>query len=145
MKSVPLISVLCLMTLSGLVLAQPPSAVQGREFGYSPTPNHFSMQKGLRFERYRDESGYHLRIETRGIDPDAIQVNVQHRSLVVQSQESHRVEQRSDRGSYQFSSSSSNMRRRFPLPPNADVEAMERSVEDGTLVITLPYTQYQRY
>ncbi len=145
MKSIPLISVLCLMAISGLALAQPPAAGYERNSGYSSAPNRFSIQQGMRFKRYRDANGYHLRIEMQGVDPEAIQVSVQHRSLVVQNQESHRIEQHSDRGSYQFSSSSLNMRRRFPLPPNADVEAMDRSVEDGALVITLPYTQYPRY
>jgi HSP20 family molecular chaperone IbpA len=79
------------------------------------------------------------------MDPEAIQVTVQGWSLVVQNRESHRVEQRSDRGSYNFSATSSSMRRRFPLPPDADASAMKRSQEDGVVVITLPYRQIPRY
>ncbi|MCU7844979.1 MAG: Hsp20/alpha crystallin family protein [Candidatus Thiodiazotropha sp. (ex Monitilora ramsayi)] len=99
----------------------------------------------MRFQRTRDENGYILRIETRGMTPDAIQVSLQGRSLVVQNQESRQVEQRSDRGGYQFSSTSSSMRRRFHLPPDADVAAMQRSEEDGVVVIRFPYASGLRY
>jgi HSP20 family molecular chaperone IbpA len=141
MKFMVLIGVLSLLAVSSLSLAQPPV----RGYGYAPPANRFSMQKGMHFERYRDEAGYQLRIHTRGMEPEAIQVTVQGRSLVVQNRESHRVEQRNDRGSYQFAAASSNMRRRFPLPPDADVNAMQRTVEDGMVLITLPYIQGRRY
>jgi hypothetical protein len=135
-----LIPCLLLSAFSMSLFAQPPGyPAPERGYGYPAGPSAFSLQKGLRFERGRDQNGYILRIIVNGIDPEAIQVSVRGRSLVVENQESHQVEQRSDRGSYQFSSSSSSMRRRFPLPPNADAAAMERREQDGVIVVTLPY------
>jgi hypothetical protein len=37
------------------------------------------------------------------------------------------------------------MRRRFPLPPDADAGAMTRTLEDGAVVITLPYARTVRF
>jgi HSP20 family molecular chaperone IbpA len=145
MRSIALIGALCLLAISSVALAQPPGAGDPRHFGYTSPSNRFSLQKGIRFERFRDPHGYQLRIHTRGIDPESLQVSVQGRSLVVENRESHRLEQRNDRGSYQFAAASASMRRRLPLPADADVGAMQRSVENGVVVITLPYAQTPRY
>ena len=145
MKPTALISALVLMAFTGLASAQPPGAYSPPAYGQAPQGNHFVKQAGIRFDRYRDQDGYHLRIQTRGMDPESLQVSVQGRSLVVENRESHRVERSSERGSYQFASSSSNMRRRFSLPPDADAQAMQRRVEEGALVISLPYRQALRY
>ncbi len=147
MKSIVLICLVCLGAVSSQVMAQPPGGDGHRQsYGHAGFPdNRFSVQRGVRFERYRDQHGYHIRIHTRGMDPEAIQVSIQGRFLVVQNRESHKVEQRNDRGSYQFAATSSNMRRRFPLPPNADASAMKRSLDDGVVMITLPYTKTPRY
>ena len=130
------------------VFAQPPGYYgpgQGGAGSYAAPSNGFNVQQGIRFEQGRDDKGYILRIYTRGITPEAIQVSVRGRTLVVENQQSRQVEQRSDRGSYSFSSSSSNMRRRFPLPPDADAQAMQRKDEDGVIVITLPYASRAHY
>lgn len=145
MKLVALFSALCLLAVSVPALAQPPGAPTGQAYGHAPQSSRFSVRQGMRFERYRDQSGYHLRVHTQGMDPEALQVSVQGRALVVENRESHQVEHRSEQGSYQFATTSSNMRRRFPIPPDADAEAMQRSVEEGTLVITLPYRKPRRY
>ncbi len=145
MKSIAFFSAVCLLAFGGAAMAQPPGPGYGPNYDQATPPARFSVQKGMRFERYRDTDGYHLRIYTQGMDPESIQVSVQGRSLVVQNRESHQVEQRSDRGSYQFATSSSSMRRRFPIPPDADAGAMKRSVEEGLLVITLPYAEGLRY
>ena len=146
MKSIALLSVIGLWALSLPILAQPPGVDgQGLSYGHTAPSNRFSVQRGMRFERYRDQDGYQLRIHTQGMDPEAIQVTVQGRSLVVQNRESHQVERRSDRGSYNFSATSSSMRRRFPLPPDADASAMKRSLGDGMVVITLPYKHFPGY
>ncbi|MCU7796403.1 MAG: Hsp20/alpha crystallin family protein [Candidatus Thiodiazotropha sp. (ex Myrtea spinifera)] len=139
-------SAVMLLSLSAVLQAQPPGGYSPhRSYGPASTSNSFSVQRGMRFERTRDENGYVLRIHTRGLTPDAVQVSVRGHTLMVQNQESRQVEQRSDRGSYQFSSASSSMRRRFPIPPDADAKAMQRTVEDGVIVITLPYTKERRY
>jgi HSP20 family molecular chaperone IbpA len=144
MKFIALISVLALLAVSHLAIAQPTGFVPGQGYGYAFPANRFSMQQGMRFKRYRDETGYQLMIYTRGMDPEAIQVAVRGRLLVVQNRESHRVERYGDRGSYRFAAASSNMKRRFPLPPDADAAAMRRSVEDGVVILTLPYIQVRR-
>jgi HSP20 family molecular chaperone IbpA len=135
-----------LSSLAVTVSAQPPGYYgPGGAGGYAPpSSNSFNVQQDVRFERTRSDKGYILRIYTRGISPEAIQVSVQGHTLVVQNQESRQVERRSDRGSYSFSSSSSSMRRRFSLPPDADAQAMQRTVEDGVIVITLPYAKGAR-
>ena len=147
MKSIALIGLASLCAFGSPTVAQTPGPEGYRQsFGhYSSSANRFSLQQGVRFERYRDQEGYRLRIHTRGMDPEAIQVSVQGRSLLVQNRQAHQVEQRNDRGGYQFSTTSSNMRRRFPIPPDADARAMKRSLEEGVVVITLPYAQTGRY
>ena len=138
--------VVLLLSMSTALQALPPGGYYPhRAYQDDPGSNSFSVQRGMRFQRTRDENGYILRIETRGTTPDAIQVSLQGRSLVIQNQESRQVEQRSDRGGYQFSSTSSSMRRRFHLPPDADVAAMQRSEEDGVVVIRFPYASGRRY
>jgi HSP20 family molecular chaperone IbpA len=133
-------------TMAATVSAQPPGYYgPSAAGGYAAPSNSFSVQKGMRFEKGRDDKGYYLRIYTRGVSPEAVQVSVRGRTLIVENQESRQVEQRSDRGGYSFSTSSSSMRRRFPLPPDADAQSMQRSVEDGVIVITLPYATGRRY
>ncbi|MCG8020097.1 MAG: Hsp20 family protein [Candidatus Thiodiazotropha weberae] len=138
-KRVPLIGLLLTAWLITLVDAQ--------AFDYRSGSSHrapltqgssFHTQKSVKFQRYQDEQGYHLRILSRGYAPESIQVEASGPYLVVKNQEAHRVENRNERG-YSFSSSSSSMNRRFRLPGNADVSGMSRSEEDGVIVITVPY------
>jgi HSP20 family molecular chaperone IbpA len=141
--------------IGGLVLMISMSfSLQAQPYsGYPPhgagsTPSHgssFSTQKGMRFLKSRDEKGYILRIEILGMTPEAIQTTLNGRTLSVQNRESRQVERQSDRGGYSFSSVSSNMRRRFHLPPDADISGMQRSEEDGAVVIRFPYAEGRRY
>ncbi len=98
----------------------------------------FSQQRGIRFQQDQDETGYHLRIFTRGYAPGAIEVRVEGPYLVVQNQESHQLENRSERG-YSFTSNSMSLKRRFRIPRDADVAGMSREEGDDGLVVTLPY------
>ncbi|MCG7948258.1 MAG: Hsp20/alpha crystallin family protein [Candidatus Thiodiazotropha taylori] len=138
-KRVPLIGLLL-----GACLVAP---VTTQAFDYRSGSSHrapltqgssFHTQKSIKFQRYQDEQGYHLRILSRGYAPESIQVEVSGPYLLVKNQEAHRVENRNERG-YSFTSSSSSMNRRFRLPGNADVAGMSRSEEDGVITITLPY------
>ena len=140
-----LLSAMLLSSLCTVSLAQTPGAYGSGTGGGYPSSGAFSVQRGVRFVQDRDQDGYHLRIQLQGISPEAIQVSVQGHSLVVENRESHQVERHNERGSYHFSSASSSMRRRFPLPPDADVHALKRSDEGGGIVITLPYVEYPRY
>ena len=134
------LSILVLIGLVSTATAQPPGY-----YGYPgfqrPTPSWMGSrhQGRIRIERDRDEAGYLLRIFTSGdIDPEAIQVSVQGNSLLIENDQSTQQEQRSDQGFYSYSRSSSRFRRRLSLPWDADVDNMQRSVEDGVITITLP-------
>jgi HSP20 family molecular chaperone IbpA len=145
MKSLFLSVSLIFMVVAGSQLfAQPPGYYYpGAPYDRSMEgPTSFHVQRRVRFKQEQDDAGYHLRIFLQGYSPEAIQVSVDRHSLLVENQEAHRVENRSDRG-YSFSSSSSSMRRRFRLPMDADVNAMQRTEKEGEIVITLPYRAYQ--
>jgi HSP20 family molecular chaperone IbpA len=105
------------------------------------TPSSFHVQRRIRFRQDQDDVGYHLRIFLQGYTPEAIQVSVEGRFLLVKNKEAHRVENRDERA-YSFVSSSSSMRRRFRLPWDADVSGMQRSEKEGEITITLPYRVY---
>jgi HSP20 family molecular chaperone IbpA len=123
--------------------AQPPGYYNpgGAYSRSAQAPSSLHVQRRVRFRQDQDESGYHLRILLQGYTPEAIQVSVEGRSLVVESKELHRVDNRNERG-YSFVSSSSSMRRRFRLPWDADVSGIQRSETEGEIVITLPYRAY---
>jgi HSP20 family molecular chaperone IbpA len=128
------------MTLVGSPLrAQPPSAYYPGMYNRGmETPSSFQVQRRVRFRQDQDDIGYHLRIFVQGYSPEAIQVSVNGRFLLVENKEAHQVENRGQRG-YSFVSSTSSMRRRFMLPWDADVSGMQRSEKEGEIVITLPY------
>jgi HSP20 family molecular chaperone IbpA len=135
-----------LISMSFTLQAQPYSGYPPHGAGVAPSHgSSFSTQKGMRFLKSRDEKGYILRIEIRGMSPEAIQTTVNGRTLSVQNRESQQVERRSDRGGYSFSSVSSNMRRRIHLPPDADISGMQRNEEEGAVVIRFPYAEARRY
>ncbi|MET0065178.1 MAG: small heat shock protein [Candidatus Thiodiazotropha sp.] len=128
--------------LAAQVQAQPPADYPGAA-PYSARPYMdrgvgFSQRQGIRFARDQDETGYHLRIDTQGYTPDAIEVRIEGPYLVVQNQQSQRLENRSERG-YSVTSHASSFKRRFRIPRNADVAAMSREESEDRLVITLPY------
>ncbi|MES9970390.1 MAG: Hsp20/alpha crystallin family protein [Candidatus Thiodiazotropha sp.] len=134
------ISVFCMVLATAQLYAQPPGyyhpGVSSHRAGTAPSSMH--LQRRVRFRQDQDDAGYHLRISLQGYSPEAIQVSVDGRSLLVQNKEAHRVENRSERG-HSFVSSSSSMRRRFRLPWDADVSAMKRTEKEAEIVITLPY------
>ncbi|MEJ2609615.1 MAG: Hsp20/alpha crystallin family protein, partial [Candidatus Thiodiazotropha sp.] len=136
-----LFGVVFLACLSIPIYAQPPA------YPISPAPYYrqpmereggFNIQRSVRFKQNQDENGYHLYIQTRGYEPKSIQVKVEAPFLVVENQESQRLESRHEHG-YSFTASSSSMRRRFMIPGDADLSAMQRSERDGVIDITLPY------
>ncbi len=98
----------------------------------------FSQRRGIHFQQSQDDKGYHLIIHTQAYTPDAIEVRVEGPYLVVQNQQSQRLENRSERG-YSFTSHATSFKRRFRIPRDADVAAMGRKEGEGNLVITLPY------
>jgi HSP20 family molecular chaperone IbpA len=137
------ISVFFMALVVTQLYAQPPGYYNpGGPYNWGvEAPSAFHVQRRVRFRQDQDESGYHLRIFLQGYTPEAIQVSVDGRSLLVENKEAHQVENRNER-SYNFVSSSSSMRRRFRLPWDADVNGMQRSEKKGEIVITLPYRAY---
>jgi hypothetical protein len=106
----------------------PPSSMQYRSYG------RIWVEKGM------DQDGYKLRIYTsKDIDPASIQVRTVGRSIIIESNQSFQQEERSDRGFYSYSHSSSDFRRRFSIPRNADIGNMNRTENDGVITITLPF------
>ena len=145
MKSLLLsVSLIFMVATGSQLFAQPPGYYYpGAPYNRSMEgPSSYHIQRRVRFKQDQDESGYHLRIALQGYSPEAIQVSVDGHSLLVENQEAHRVENRSDHG-YSFSTSSSSMRRRFRIPMDADVNAMQRTENEGEIIITLPYRSYQ--
>jgi HSP20 family molecular chaperone IbpA len=137
------LSVFCLTLVVSQLYAQPPGYYHpGMPYSRGvETPSSIQVQRGVRFRQDQDEAGYHLRILLQGYSPEAIQVGVEGRSLLVQNKEAHRVENRNERG-HSFFSTSSSLRRRFRLPWDADVSGMQRTEKESEIVITLPYRAY---
>jgi HSP20 family molecular chaperone IbpA len=137
------ISVFFMVWVTTQLYAQPPGYYNpgGPYYRGVEAPSSFQVQRRVRFRQDQDESGYHLRILLQGYTPEAIQVSVDGRFLLVENKEVHQVDKRNER-SYSFVSSSSSMRRRFRLPWDADVSGMQRSEKEGEIIITLPYRAY---
>lgn len=137
------LSVFCLTLAASQLQAQPP----GYYYPGTPysrggeRPSATQIQRRVRFRQDQDDAGYHLRILLQGYSPDAIQVSVAGRSLLVQNKEAHRVENRNEEG-YSFFSTSSSLRRRFSVPWDADLGGMQRTEKENEIVITLPYREY---
>ena len=106
----------------------PPSSMQYRSFG------RIWVEKGM------DQDGYKLLVHTsKDMDTKSIQVRIAGRSIIIESKQSFHQEERSDSGFYNYSSSSSNFRRRFSIPRDADIENMNRVDSAGVIIITLPF------
>lgn len=115
-----------------------PSPGYERPMPYST--NSFRYRGRIRVEKGMNEEGYQLRIYTSGdVDPEAIQVSIQGRSILIENSRSFQREERSEGEYYSYSGSSSSFRRRFSIPRYADAENMKSKVEEGVLTITLPY------
>jgi HSP20 family molecular chaperone IbpA len=137
------LSIFCLALGVPQLFAQPPGYYHpGTPYSRSlEAPSSIQIQRRVRFQQDQDDTGYHLRIFLQGYSPDAIEVSVAGRSLLVANKEAHRVENRNERG-YSFFSSSSSLRRRFRVPWDADLSGMQRSEKEGEITITLPYRRY---
>ena len=111
----------------------PPPMIQG------PSLGSYSYHGSIRIEKDRDEVGYQLRIYPGGdLSPESVQVSIQGRSILIENNRSFQREERSEHG-YNYARSSNRFRRRLSIPRYADVENMQRRVENGVLIITLPY------
>lgn len=124
------------------VYAQPPEAYGNPMFQPPMPPSDMQYRSYGRIwvEKGMDQDGYKLQIYTSNdIDPASIQVRIVGHAIIIESNQSYQQEQRSDRGVYSYSRSSSNFRRRFSIPRNADIENMKRTENNGVITITLPF------
>jgi hypothetical protein len=122
--------------------AQVPEAYSKRLYQYPLPPTSMQYRNFGRIwvEKSMDQDGYKLHIHTSdNTDPQSIEVKIVGRTIVIQNKQSHQKEEITDRGFYSYSRSSSNFRRRFSVPRNADTENIQRKEENGIITITLPF------
>ncbi len=112
-----------------------------------PAATGYPAPGGLRIERRADEQGYYLLIHPGGLAPHAVQVTPMGRSLVISTTQSLESEHRQApqqiypgyrRWSYSTYRSSGAMQRRISVPRDANIEAMQRTDSEATILITLP-------
>jgi HSP20 family molecular chaperone IbpA len=99
----------------------------------------------LRIERDTDADAYVVRIHTReDVDPATVDVQQRGRQLQIRVSRSNQTNYTDDQTagyrSYSFAYSS-HTSRRFTLPPDADLSAMQREDQDGSVTLTFPRNQ----
>jgi HSP20 family molecular chaperone IbpA len=112
--------------------AVPPAHPMSRRYIYN-APARIHVQKAMY------EGGYLLRVYTRGITPEDIEVIADRGRLRLRSERSRQSEWQSEMP-YRRSSMStrSSIRRTLRLPYNADATRLTTSVEEGVLEIRIP-------
>jgi HSP20 family molecular chaperone IbpA len=102
-----------------------------------------AQPSGMRVSRSADAKAYYIDVELSGIKPEAVKVTQDGRWMTVTidrtSQESRQQNFDDGRGySRSYSLSSGMASRRFSLPGDADVAAMQREDTENRVHITLP-------
>ncbi len=138
------LTILILPAFAAIVGAQTPEMMPTPGYGMdrtdAPRPDNYRFRGRIRIEKDRNEFGYQLKIYTSGdFDPESVQVSIQGNSILIENDRSFQREERYERGGYSYSRNSSSFRRRLSIPRNADVNNMTRHVENGVLIINLPY------
>lgn len=101
-------------------------------YAYAPAPR-------IHLEKAMYEEGYLLRVHTRGITPEDIEVVADRGRLRLRSERSRQREWQSDEPYRRSSlSSRSSVRRSARLPYDADVSKLTTRIEDGVLEIRIP-------
>lgn len=120
----------------------PPSWDNAGPYGYSPGMRA-GPREGLRIIRDADANAYYILISTGDVAPQAVQVRIEGRWLLVGIDRSRQdsVQQSFDEGrGYQrsFSYSTGQTNRRLTVPQDADTAGMRREDGDREVRITLP-------
>lgn len=104
-------------------------------------------QTGLTDASYRPDidiketaSTYVLKLDLPGLDKDKIDVKVRDGYLTISGQREAEAKHE-DEGFYRMERSFGSFTRSFPLPGDADAEAMKAQTQDGVLTITIPKKQ----
>ncbi len=108
-----------------------------------PPPHQATVTRGLRIARAATSDAYLVRIGIGNAKPEAVQINLAGRNLIIAMHSDARTlqeEEMADGHGYRrrYSFAQGSMSRRLPLPPDADVARMTRSVADGTILLSIP-------
>lgn len=113
------------------------------EPGYGPPGIRTGPREGLRIVRDADANTYYILISTSDVEPQAVQVRVEGRWILIGIDRSRQdsVQQSFDEGrgylrSYSFSTGQTN--RRLTVPQDADPQGLQREDGDKEVRITIP-------
>lgn len=108
-----------------------------------PPPHRATVTRGLRIARAATPAAYLVRIGIGNAKPEAVQINLAGRNLIIGMhvdartlQDEAMPDQRGYRRSYSVAQGS--MSRRLVLPPDADAARMTKRVADGTILLSIP-------
>ena len=96
-----------------------------------------SMLAMPRADLSEDDNGYELSVELPGMDEKDLELTLAEGALVIKGE---KKEEKEDKERHITERSYGSVQRRFPLPPDVDVEKMDASFAKGVLKVTLPKT-----
>ena len=102
------------------------------------TPRPRRANPVIPIRRWADSDGYHLQIFTGSDDPQAIDVRLSGRSLLLSSARSFQTDRQDSQGVRRFEHRFSRFSRRLPVPRDADTANMRTREQDGVMTITFP-------
>ena len=116
-------------------------------FDYGPQPySSFSRDYGLQYEKHQTEDSYVLKINLNNMNPSDIQIIPMGHGLRIHSARSFGRENTDDRGGYSYVRSSSSFSKYVRLPRDADINGIQKAVDESSIVITIPKLErYYRY
>jgi len=83
---------------------------------------------------YEDERGLVVVADLPGVDPQAVDVHVDHGILTIQARAAHLLEREPSHREYQLTG----FFRQFQLPEEVDSTRIEAQLRNGVLMVTLP-------
>ena len=101
-----------------------------------PRPQRVNPSRSMR--RWADSEGYHLQVYTGSDNPEALDIRVRGRSLLLRSNRSLQSDRTDSQGVRSFQHSFSRFSRQITIPRDADPANMKTHVQDGFMTITLP-------
>lgn len=102
----------------------------------APRPQRANPATSIR--RWADSDGYHLQIFTGSDDPQAVDIRLRGRSLLLRSARSYQTDRRDSTGIRSYERRFNRFSRQISIPRDADTANMRSRVEDGVMTITLP-------
>lgn len=96
-----------------------------------------SMLAMPRADLNEDDNGYELSVELPGMDEKDLELTLTEGALVIKGE---KKDEKEDKERHITERSYGSVQRRFPLPPDVDVEKMDASFARGVLKVVLPKT-----